>query len=101
MVMATLALPVAGSMRVIFLAVRSVTHNILSGPQVNSHGLPSPEANTVLRNCLGPCITVSGPSWPDRLNENNTVNENFKARRFIGSSYSMRERNRNFQVTRQ
>src|SRR6185437_590406 len=62
MVAATLRSPVTGSMRVMDLAVRSVTHNLLSGPQVISHGPPRPETRTFLRNCLVPRRTESGLS---------------------------------------
>ena len=71
-VIATRCWPLAGSMRVMRLPVRSVTQSMLSGPHVSSQGPPSPDTRTLLRNSLVPCKTESGPSCARTGPQNNT-----------------------------
>src|SRR5579883_2739127 len=54
--------PLDGSIRIIRLPVRSVTHNMLSGPQVISQGPASPETSTRFSKRFVPFCTDSGPS---------------------------------------
>lgn len=64
-VIATLRSPVTGLTRVTLLPVRSVTHNMLSGPQATSHGPANPAVTTLFENCFVPRRTESGPSWAE------------------------------------
>ncbi len=60
-VTATWRSPVATSIRVMRLPLRSVTHSLSSGPQVTSQGSARPDTMTVFSKCLVPLTTDSGP----------------------------------------